>query len=46
MTDQDTEGLYRIEAEAETEEAAEELRSYVEDEMKLTLTAFDPNDEE
>jgi len=33
---------YRIEAEAEGEDAAEMLRNMIEDDLKMTLTAFDP----
>jgi len=33
---------YRIEAEADNQESAEMLRDVIEDELKLTLTAFDP----
>lgn len=37
----DSTSLYRVEAEVEGDEAAQMLREFIEDELRMTLTAYD-----
>lgn len=41
-SDESSQRKYRLEVEASGDEAAEMLRRFVEDEQRLTLTAYDP----